>query len=142
MEFVPVRTYRIAVLGSFRAHCHEPMTEEDAQGEIMPWPRFPGIDYSKTRSVEVDGNSMAPRYPHGSFALIRPVDKGDWQHARGIHAVSTKTEMFVIKRIDDCENGVLVMRATNPDMPLTLRIELSDINCLWKVLAGYALEDK
>ncbi len=137
MEFIPIRFYSIKAMGSFLATCQDPKSEEQAEGEMMIWIKEPGVDYSKARGIEIEGNSMAPRYPHGARALVRKVTDGDWQHARGVHAVSTKTEMFVIKRIIDCENGVLVMRADNPDMPQTLRVPLSEVNCLWKVGEAY-----
>lgn len=123
LPFVPFSAY-----GTFGESCHDPHYEEYATYKVL---RRPGMDYRGAVVIEVRGNSMAPRYPDQSCHVVRPVSNGDWQYAMGVHCISLRNPMFVIKRIVSNTNGLIRLRSdANGE---EIQIELGDINCMWKV---------
>jgi phage repressor protein C with HTH and peptisase S24 domain len=90
-----------------------------------------GVDYSKAVVIEVQGNSMAPKYTSGTRVLARPVSDGNWEHAVGVYAVALKNGMFIIKRIIQNNNKQLVLKSDNTGELLT--VSIADINCMWKI---------
>jgi transcriptional regulator with XRE-family HTH domain len=123
LPFVPFSAY-----GTFAESCHDQYYGDYATYKVL---RRPGIDYRGAVVVEVRGNSMAPRYPDQSCHVVRPVSNGDWQYAMGVHCISLRNPMFVIKRIISNTNGTIRLRSdANGE---EIEIELGDINCMWKV---------
>lgn len=124
LPFVPFTAY-----GSFISGCHE--DRDMSQFSTFKVLRRPGKEYRNAVVIEVRGNSMAPRYPDQSCHVARRVSDGNWQYATGVHALSLRSEMFVIKKITSNINGALTLTSTSTgDM---MSVELGDINCMWKV---------
>lgn len=123
LPFVPFSAY-----GTFAESCHDRQYEEYATYKVL---RRAGIDYRGAVVIEVRGNSMLPRYPDQSCHVVRPISNGDWQYAMGVHCISLRSPMFVIKRIVSNSNGVLKLRSDANGEEIA--IELGDINCMWKV---------
>lgn len=124
LPFVPFTAY-----GSFISGCHE--DRDMSQFSTFKVLRRPGKEYKNAVVIEVRGNSMAPRYPDQSCHVARRVNDGNWQYATGVHAISLRSEMFVIKKITANINGVLTLTGTATGD--TMSVELGDINCMWKV---------
>jgi transcriptional regulator with XRE-family HTH domain len=123
LPFVPFSAY-----GTFAESCHDRQYEDYSTYKIL---RREGADYRGAVVIEVKGNSMAPRYPDQSCHVVRPIFNGDWQYAMGVHCISLRSPMFVIKRIVSNTNGVLRLRSdANGE---EIEVELGDINCMWKV---------
>lgn len=127
-EYIEVPFFSQTAYGTFAANCLDSLPEEHDTMWVL---KRAGRDYRGARSLEIRGNSMAPKFPHGCCVLVRPVQDGDWQYATGVHAISLRNEMFIIKRITSNENGQLVL--TSDSNGETMRIELGDILCMWKV---------
>jgi hypothetical protein len=124
LPFVPFTAY-----GSFISGCHEDRDMKDfGTYKVL---RRAGKEYKNAVVIEVRGNSMAPRYPDQSCHVARRVSDGNWQYATGVHALSLRSEMFVIKKITSNINGVLTLTGTATGD--TMSVELGDINCMWKV---------
>jgi transcriptional regulator with XRE-family HTH domain len=123
LPFVPFSAY-----GTFAESCNDRQYEDYATYKIL---RRPGIDYRGAVVIEVRGNSMAPRYPDQSCHIVRPVMSGDWQYATGVHCISLKSPMFVIKRIVSNSNNALRLRSDANGEEISIAI--ADINCMWKV---------
>jgi transcriptional regulator with XRE-family HTH domain len=123
LPFVPFSAY-----GTFAESCHDRQYDEYATYKVL---RRAGIDYKGAVVIEVRGNSMMPRYPDQSCHVVRPVSNGDWQYAMGVHCISLRSPMFVIKRIVSNSNGVMKLRSDANGEEIA--IELGDINCMWKV---------
>jgi transcriptional regulator with XRE-family HTH domain len=124
IPFVPFSAY-----GSFIAGCHD--RNYGNEFEMQRVKRIAGKDYTNAYLIEVRGNSMAPRYPDGSRYVVRHVAPGDFQYATGVHAISLRNEMFIIKRIVNNQEGVMVLRSDNTGAKMN--IELGEILCMWKV---------
>jgi phage repressor protein C with HTH and peptisase S24 domain len=123
LPFVPFSAY-----GTFAESCHDRQYDDYATYKIL---RRPGIDYRGAVVIEVRGNSMSPRYPDQSCHVVRPVTSGDWQYATGVHCISLKSPMFVIKRIVSNSNNALRLRSDANGEEISIAI--ADINCMWKV---------
>lgn len=123
LPFVPFSAY-----GTFAESCHDRQYEDYATYKIL---RRPGVDYKGAVVIEVRGNSMAPRYPDQSCHIVRPVSSGDWQYATGVHCISLKSPMFVIKRIiSNSQNHLRLRSDANGE---EISVAVADINCMWKV---------
>lgn len=123
LPFVPFSAY-----GTFAESCHDRQYDDYATYKIL---RRPGVDYRGAVVIEVRGNSMAPRYPDKSCHVVRPVNQGNWEYATGVHCISLKSPMFVIKRIVSNAGGLLKLRSDANGEEITVKTE--DINCMWKV---------
>jgi hypothetical protein len=96
---------------------------------------IPGINYSEAVALEIQGNSMSPRYPDQSRHLLFPVEDDYWQYATGVHAIWLKNKKMFFKRIISNKAGVLVLSTDSNGEQTT--IELTDIAALYK--AGQAI---
>jgi transcriptional regulator with XRE-family HTH domain len=114
--------------GTFSINCQDLQAEEFEECPIL---RIPGMDYTNAYVLGIRGNSMAPRYPDRSRHVVRPVSSGNWQYAQGVHAISLRSAMFLIKRITSNKDGVLTLTSDNGGSEMT--IDLGDILCMWKV---------
>ncbi|MCB2379835.1 XRE family transcriptional regulator [Hymenobacter sp. BT635] len=128
MEYVNLPFIPYTAFGTFAENCRDPNYEEF---RFVPVLKRPGLDYDNAVVIEVRGNSMAPRYPDQSCHVARPVSDGNWQYATGVHGLSLRNHMFLIKRIVGNKEGTITLSsdATNEQMEITL----GDINCMWKV---------
>jgi transcriptional regulator with XRE-family HTH domain len=128
MPYVSLPFVRPAAYATFAANC-----QDYNRGDLDTFQVLirPGMDYGSAVVIEVRGNSMAPRYPDRSCYVVRPVSDGNWQYATGVHAVSLRSAMFVIKRITSNKDGVLTLTSDNGGDEIT--IQLGDILCMWKV---------
>lgn len=127
-EFIELPFIEEKAYGSFLNSCHDRNYGDFDTVRIV---KRPGVDYKGAVVIEIRGNSMAPRYPERSRYVARPVSDGNWQHASGVHAISLRSEMFLIKRVVSNVNGTLRLKsdANGEEM----EIMLGDINCMWKV---------
>lgn len=123
LPFVPYEAY-----GTFAGSCHD---RNYGSFERRTVKRIAGKDYREAVLIKVRGNSMAPRYPEGSRYVVRPVSSGNWQYAQGVHAISLRNEMFLIKRIISNQAGLMVLSSDSTGEKMS--IELGEINCMWKV---------
>jgi transcriptional regulator with XRE-family HTH domain len=123
LPFVPFSAY-----GTFAESCHDRQYEDYATYKIL---RRPGMNYKGAVVIEVRGNSMAPRYPDQSCHIVRPVPEGDWQYTTGVHCISLRSPMFVIKRIVSNSDNQLRLRSDANGEEIV--VSVSDVNCMWKV---------
>jgi len=128
LDYVTLPFIRPAAYGSFGANCQDYKEEEYETFKVL---KRTGHDYKGAVVIEVRGNSMAPRYPDRSCYVVRPVSSGNWQYATGVHCVSLRSEMFVIKRITSNKEGVMMLTSDNGGQEIF--VELGDILCMWKV---------
>jgi phage repressor protein C with HTH and peptisase S24 domain len=128
MPYITLPFVRPAAYATFAANCQDYNPEDLETINVLV---RPGMEYKEAVVIEVRGNSMAPRYPDRSCYVVRPVSSGNWQYATGVHVVSLRSAMFVIKRITSNKNGVLTLTSDNGGSEMT--IELGDILCMWKV---------
>ncbi|TGE23498.1 LexA family transcriptional regulator [Hymenobacter metallicola] len=128
MEYVSLPFIAYTAFGSFAENCRDPHYEEF---RFVPVLKRPGLDYDNAVVIEVRGNSMAPRYPDQSCHVARPISDGNWQYATGVHGLSLRNNMFIIKRIISNKDGNIILSsdATSEQMEITL----GDINCMWKI---------
>ncbi|MDF7810786.1 XRE family transcriptional regulator [Hymenobacter sp. YC55] len=127
-QYVELPFFNRTAYGSFAVNCMDSLPEEY---ETMWVLKREGRDYSDARVLEIRGNSMAPRYADRVCVTVRPVQDGDWQYATGVHAMSLRNGMFIIKRITSNKNGNLELTSDSNGEVMT--IELGDILCMWKV---------
>lgn len=128
MEYVELPFIAPPSYGTFAITCQDLHPEDFATSFVL---KIQGIDYNKAIVLEIRGNSMAPRYPEHSRHVVRPVSDGNWQYAQGVHAIALRTEMFVIKRIVNNQDGVLTLSSDNGGTSMT--VLLGDTTCMWKV---------
>lgn len=88
---------------------------------------LPGVDYERAVVVEVQGDAMMPRYPHGSRYLIQVVTT-ELKYASGVHLFAFDRKTVLFRRIISNKNGVLTLRAdaTGEEMTFTIE-ELKDL---------------
>ena len=128
MPYVTLPFVRPAAYATFAANCQDYNRSELDTFQVLV---RPGQDYKEAVVIEVRGNSMAPRYPDHSCYVVRPISDGNWQYATGVHAVSLRSAMFVIKRITSNKDGILTLTSDNGGDEIT--VQLGDILCMWKV---------
>jgi transcriptional regulator with XRE-family HTH domain len=90
-----------------------------------------GVSYKDSIILEIQGNSMAPRYPSESWHVAQLVDKDHWQHATGVHAIWLKSHKLFIRRIISNKQGVMILSADATKEQSTVSIE--EIESLWKL---------
>ena len=76
----------------------------------VPVLRLPGVDYTGAAVVEVQGDAMMPRYPHGSRYVINPVVT-QLRFSTGVHLFIFNRKTVLFRRIVSNKNGVLTLRA-------------------------------
>ena len=76
----------------------------------VPVLRLLGVDYEGAAVVEVQGDAMTPRYPHGSRYLIHPVLE-DLRFATGVHFFILHRKTVLVRRIVANKAGTLTLRA-------------------------------
>lgn len=128
MPHISLPFVRPAAYATFAANCQDYNPEELESINVLI---RPGVSYTSAVVIEVRGNSMAPRYPDRSCYVVRPVSDGNWQYAQGVHAISLRSAMFLIKRITSSKDGVLTLSSDNGGAEMN--VELGDILCMWKV---------
>lgn len=128
MPYVTLPFVRPAAYATFAANCQDYNRDELETFRVLI---RSGVDYKGGVVIEVRGNSMAPRYPDRSCYVVRPVSDGNWQYATGVHAISLRSAMFLIKRISSNKEGILTLTSDNGGSEMT--VELGDILCMWKV---------
>ena len=89
-----------------------------------------GTDYQFAVVLEVQGSSMAPRYPEGSRYVLFPVSAEHWQYATGVHAIWLDSKKLLIKRIVSNKEGVITIKSDATGDQTT--VELGDIAALWR----------
>jgi len=94
---------------------------------VMP---LPGINYQQAVVLEVQGSSMAPRYPEGSRYVLFPVAQEHWQYATGVHAIWLKSRKLLIKRITSNKEGTIALKSDATGDQTT--VEVGDIAALWR----------
>jgi hypothetical protein len=94
---------------------------------VMP---LPGINYQQAVVLEVQGSSMAPRYPEGSRYVLFPVYDEHWQYATGVHAIWLKSKKLLIKRITSNKEGTITLKSDATGDQTT--VEIGDIAALWR----------
>lgn len=94
---------------------------------VMP---LPGINYQQAVVLEVQGSSMAPRYPEGSRYVLFSVAQEHWQYATGVHAIWLKSRKLLIKRITSNKEGTIALKSDATGDQTT--VEVGDIAALWR----------
>lgn len=95
--FLTLPLLAASALGGVFENCTPDMN--NGSGEHYKVLKVDGVNYKNAFVVSIDGNSMEPCYSAGSKVIACPVADGNWQYALGVHAISLKTNMFLIKRI-------------------------------------------
>ena len=87
----------------------------------VPVLRLPRVDYEGAAVVEVQGDSMAPRYPHGSRYLIHPALE-DLRFATGVYFFIFHRKSVLIRRIIANNGKTITLRAdaTGEEVSYTL----------------------
>ncbi|GAB3293999.1 helix-turn-helix domain-containing protein [Hymenobacter tenuis] len=127
-DYIELPFFTRTAYGSFAVNCLDHLPDEYNTMWVL---KREGRDYKDARILEIRGNSMAPKYGDRVCVAVRPVQEGDWQYATGVHAISLRNAMFIIKRITSNQNGV--MELTSDSSGEKMNIELGDILCMWKV---------
>ena len=127
-DYIELPFFTRTAYGSFAVNCLDQLPEEY---ETMWVLKREGRDYKNARVLEIRGNSMAPKYGDKVCVAVRAVTEGDWQYATGVHAISLRNGMFIIKRITSNQQGVLEL--TSDSNGEKMSAELGDILCMWKV---------
>ena len=109
--------------------------EEAEETPIVHVMQLPGIEYSESFVLEIQGNSMAPRYPDGSRYVLSFVEDKHWQYATGVHAIWLKNKKLLIKRIGSNKNGMLMLQSDATGDQTT--VEIARIEQMWR--AGQAI---
>jgi transcriptional regulator with XRE-family HTH domain len=94
-------------------------------------PHIKGTSYKDSVILEIQGNSMAPRYPSDSWHVVQLVEKEHWQHATGVHAIWLKSQKLFVRRIISNKQGILVLSADATKEQTTISID--EISSLWKL---------
>lgn len=90
-----------------------------------------GIDYSLASVIEIQGSSMAPRYPENSRYVLFEVEEEHWQYSTGVHAIWLKAKRLLVKRIVSNKEGVMTLRSDATGDQTT--VEIADIVSLWRL---------
>jgi len=75
----------------------------------VPVLRLPGVQYEVAAVVEINGDSLMPRYPHGSRYVTHPV--GDLRFATGVHLFIFHRKTIMFRRIISNTGETIVLRA-------------------------------
>ncbi|MBC8110432.1 MAG: helix-turn-helix domain-containing protein [Verrucomicrobia bacterium] len=91
-----------------------------------------GVRYHPyTMLFRISNNSMHPNYKHTGKVLCSWVDNGNWLYVRGVHVISTRTGMLLLKRIKSLQDGKLLLSSDNPEYG-DLWLPLEDVLAIWK----------
>lgn len=82
---------------------------------------LPNINYDRAFVVEIKGNSMAPRYPHGSRYVAMLVE--DFKYSTGVHLFCFHAKSLFVRRIISNKDGVLTLRADATGEESTLQLD-------------------
>lgn len=92
----------------------------------------PGVRYDgKTVVFKVINYSMYPVIKPGCRILCTWVEDGNWQYAQGVHVLSLRTGMLIVKRVRKYEEGRLLLVSDNPDHG-EMWVGLNDVIAIWK----------
>lgn len=92
----------------------------------------PNVRYdSRTVIFKVVNYSMSPHFKPSGRLLCTWVDAGNWQYATGVHVLSLRTGMLVLKRIRRCEGGRLLLGSDNPEYG-EMWVGLDEVLAMWK----------
>jgi transcriptional regulator with XRE-family HTH domain len=94
----------------------------------------PGYDYKNAVVINIEGNSMEPKFPSGSKIVAVPMPENQWEYASGYIAISLKAEVFMFKRVKSAGPKSIVLISENPQFPEEREVALDSINIMWKVL--------
>lgn len=94
----------------------------------------PGCDYKNAVVINIEGNSMEPKFPSGSKIVAVPMPENQWEYASGYIAISLKAEVFMFKRVKSAGPKSIVLISENPQFPEEREVALDSINIMWKVL--------
>jgi len=94
----------------------------------------PGCDYKNAVVINIEGNSMEPKFPSGSKIVAVPMPENQWEYASGYIAISLKAEVFMFKRVKSAGPKSIVLISENPQFPEEREVTLDSINIMWKVL--------
>ena len=75
----------------------------------VPTLRLPGVNYEGAAVIEINGDSLMPRYPHGACYVTHPVE--DLRFATGVHLFIFHRKTIMFRRIISNTGGTLVLRA-------------------------------
>jgi transcriptional regulator with XRE-family HTH domain len=109
LDFWPIAAYPfIAALANGKL-----TPDIDLASNTVPVLRLSGIDYDGAYVFEIKGNSMMPRYPHGSRYLIKQIEfrENELRHAIGVHLFVMKDRAPILRRVVSTKGGILTLRA-------------------------------
>ncbi|MGI4735079.1 MAG: helix-turn-helix domain-containing protein [Janthinobacterium lividum] len=128
LDYVDLPLIKPSAYSAFAANCQGSRLKGFVPFYIL---KIPGVDYHDAAALEMRGNSMAPRYPEASQHVMRPVSHNNWQYAQGVHAIVLNSEMVVVKRITNNQEGIITLSSDNGGS--TMSVALTDIKCMWKI---------
>lgn len=132
-EWINVQLVPIHARATFAATYLDSNTKELECIRIL---KRKGINYTKAKVFEVDGDSMEPTLITGEQVLCELVDPADWKYVTGPVVVAFGNNMIVIKRIKDNElaSGRLVLWSDNEiGGKITLCTENDEIRQMYRV---------
>ena len=132
-EWINVQLVPIHARATFAATYLDSNTKELECIRIL---KRKGINYTKAKVFEVDGDSMEPTLITGEQVLCELVDPADWKYVTGPVVVAFGNNMIVIKRIKDNElaAGRLVLWSDNEiGGKITLCTENDEIRQMYRV---------
>lgn len=140
LSYYPISSYP-ALASACRIYSDDPDNPNRVTSNIVHVLRLPSVDYFSASVIEINGNSMAPRYPHGSRYVVTVVapSKAGLKLATGVHLFFLRGEPPFIRRIVSNKAGVLTLRADATGEEFELEIDwleklyLDDRFSLYKV---------
>lgn len=94
----------------------------------IPVLKLPDVDYSGGYVIEIKGNNMRPRYPHGSRYFMTPVEfnsDDEIRFTRGVHFFILENREPFTRRVISTTGGVIVLQSD--DCGDKMEFEIKDL---------------
>jgi len=129
---IPITDIKVAAGGGYM----NPQFYE--KNEFLELPKHLVKTGSTYLSLKIKGDSMAPTYQDGSYAISRLLDKSEWEDMRDgrVYVVVDTDGKGYIKRVKNrLSQGFIVCMSDNPDKAShpNFNVDLEDIVSIWYV---------
>jgi transcriptional regulator with XRE-family HTH domain len=104
----------ISTLAQERDVSSEPLFVLDNKLVDVPVLKLQGVDYFGGFVIEIKGNNMRPRYPHGSRYFMTPVEfnsDDEIRFTRGVHFFILENREPFTRRVVSTTGGVIVLQS-------------------------------
>jgi transcriptional regulator with XRE-family HTH domain len=92
----------------------------------VPVLKLPGVDYFDGYVIEIKGNNMRPRYPHGSRYFMTPAkfdSDDDIRFTRGVHFFILENREPFTRRVISTTDGVIVLQSDDGSEKMEFEIK-------------------